>query len=112
MLACKTRESTATVVPDEGPNEQIVSSLRMQRRKQGLQDSAGENQALRDLCRERPERIHLRGDYGHTLTALEDSFGLSTASLPPMSNCFIRTTGLRSASSLGCGTRHRSGSNG
>jgi len=65
------------------PIERIVSSLRMQRRKQGLQDSAGEIQALRDLCRERPERINLRSDYGHTLTALKDSFGLK--------HCFIAT---------------------
>ena len=65
------------------PIERIVSSLRMQRRKQGLQDSAGEIQALRDLCRERPERINLRSDYGHTLTALKDSFGLK--------QCFIGT---------------------
>ena len=65
------------------PIERIVSSLRMQRRKQGLQDSAGEIQALRDLCRERPERINLRSDYGHTLTALQDSFGLK--------HCFIAT---------------------
>ena len=65
------------------PIERIVSSLRMQRRKQGLQDSAGEIQALRDLCRERPERINLRSDYGHTLTALQDSFGLK--------QCFIGT---------------------
>ena len=57
------------------PIERIVSSLRMQRRKQGLQDSAGEIEALRDLCRERPERINLRSDYGHTLTALQDSAG-------------------------------------
>ena len=65
------------------PIERIVSSLRMQRRKQGLQDSAGEIEALRDLCRERPERINLRSDYGHTLTALQDSFGLK--------QCFIGT---------------------
>jgi hypothetical protein len=65
------------------PIERIVSSLRMQRRKQGLQDSAGEIQALRDLCRERPDRINLRSDYGHTLTALQDSFGLK--------QCFIAT---------------------
>ena len=65
------------------PIERIVSSLRMQRRKQVLQDSAGEIEALRDLCRERPERINLRSDYGHTLTALKESFGLK--------HCFIAT---------------------
>ena len=65
------------------PIERIISSLRMQRRKQGLQDSPGEIQALHELCRERPERINLRSDYGHTLTALKDSFGLK--------HCFIAT---------------------
>ena len=65
------------------PIERIVSSVRMKRRKQGLQDSAGEIQTLQDLCRERPERITLRSDYGHTLTALKESFGLK--------HCFIAT---------------------
>ena len=65
------------------PIERIVSSLRMHRRKQGLQDSAGEIKALRDLCRERPDRITLRSDYGHTLQALKQAFGLE--------HCFIGT---------------------
>ena len=63
------------------PIERIVSSVRMQRRKQGLKDSAGEIQTLQDLCRERPERINLRSNYGHTLKALKESFGLK--------HCFI-----------------------
>ena len=65
------------------PIERIISSLRMHRRKQGLRDSAGEIQALHQLCHERPERINLRSDYGHTLTALKESFGLK--------HCFIAT---------------------
>jgi hypothetical protein len=65
------------------PIERIISSLRMHRRKQGLRDSAGEIQALHQLCHERPERINLRSDYGHTLTALQNSFGLK--------HCFIGT---------------------
>ena len=65
------------------PIERIISSLRMQRRKQGLQDSPGEIQALHELCRERPERINLRSDYGHTLAVLKQSFGLES--------CFIAT---------------------
>lgn len=63
------------------PIERIISSARMQRRKQGLSDSAGEVAALRQLCRERPERIGLRSDYSHTLTALDTAFGLD--------RCFI-----------------------
>ena len=63
------------------PIERIISSARMQRRKQGLFDSAGEVAALRELCRQRPERIDLRGDYGHTLKALDAAFGLS--------HCFV-----------------------
>ena len=58
------------------PIERIISSARMQRRKQGLSDSAGEVAALRQLCRERPARIDLRSDYRHTLTALDAAFGL------------------------------------
>ena len=65
------------------PIERIISSLRMHRRKQGLRDSAGEIQALHQLCHERPERINLRSDYGHTLTAMQNSFGLK--------HCFIGT---------------------
>ena len=65
------------------PIERIISSLRMHRRKQGLQDSAGEIQALHQLCHERPERISLRSDYGHTLQALKQAFGLE--------HCFIGT---------------------
>ena len=58
------------------PIERIISSARMQRRKQGLTDSAGEIETLRQLGQERPERISLRSDYGHTLKALEQAFGL------------------------------------
>ena len=65
------------------PIERIVSSVRMKRRKQGLRDSAGEIQTLKDLCRERPERISLRSDYGHTLQALQQTFSLK--------QCFIAT---------------------
>ena len=63
------------------PIERVISSLRMQRRKCGEEDSAGEIASLRQLCRDRPERINLRGDYSHTLDSLEDSFGLQ--------NCFV-----------------------
>ena len=58
------------------PIERIIYSARMQRRKQGLSDSAGEVAALRQLCRERPARIDLRSDYRHTLRALDAAFGL------------------------------------
>ena len=63
------------------PVERIISSARMQRRKQGLSDGGGEVDTLRQLCHERPERIALRSDYGHTLTALDNAFGLE--------HCFI-----------------------
>lgn len=63
------------------PIERIISSLRMQRRKQGELDSDGEITTLRQLCRDRPERINLRSDYSHTLSSLRDAFGLE--------HCFV-----------------------
>ena len=63
------------------PIERVISSLRMQRRKEGAKDSAGEIACLRQLCRDRPERINLRGDYSHTLNSLQGSFGLE--------HCFV-----------------------
>ena len=36
---------------------------------------------LQQLCRDRPERINLRGDYRHTLDSLQEAFGLQ--------NCFV-----------------------
>ena len=63
------------------PINRIISRARMQRRKQGLFDSAGEVVALKELCRQRPERIALRGNYGHTLKALDAAFGSS--------HCFV-----------------------
>ena len=63
------------------PIDRIISSARMQHRKQGLFDSAGEVAALKELCRQRPERIALRRDYEHTLKALDAAFGSS--------HCFV-----------------------
>ena len=73
------------------PIERIISSARMQRRKQGLTDSAGEIETLRQLCQERPERISLRSDYGHTLKALEQAFGLEHCFLDVYEQLFSPT---------------------
>ena len=73
------------------PIERIISSARMQRRKQGLTDSAGEIETLRQLCQERPERISLRSDYGHTLKALEQAFGLEHCLLDVYEQLFSPT---------------------
>ena len=63
------------------PIERIISSQRMQLRKQNQLNHDAEVNALRQLCMERPERVNLRSDYGHTLMALSQIFDPST--------CFI-----------------------
>ena len=63
------------------PIERIISSQRMQLRKQNQLNHDAEVNALRQLCMERPERVNLRSDYGHTLMALSQVFDPSA--------CFI-----------------------
>ena len=63
------------------PIERIISSQRMQLRKQNQLNHDTEVNALRQLCMERPERVSLRSDYGHTLMALSQVFDPSA--------CFI-----------------------
>ena len=63
------------------PIERIISSQRMQLRKQNQLNHAAEVEALRQLSVERPERVTLRSDYGHTLMALAQVFDPS--------ECFI-----------------------
>ena len=63
------------------PIERIISSQRMQLRKQNQLNHDAEVDALRQLCMERPERVNLRSDYGHTLMALSQIFDPSA--------CFI-----------------------
>ena len=63
------------------PIERIISSQRMQLRKQNQLNQKAEVQALRKLCVERPERVTLGSDYGHTLMALNQVFDPS--------ECFI-----------------------
>ena len=63
------------------PIERIISSQRMQLRKQNQLNHDTEVNALRQLCMERPERVTLRSDYGHTLMALSQIFDPSA--------CFI-----------------------
>lgn len=63
------------------PIERIISSQRMQLRKQNQLNHDAEVNALRQLCMERPERVNLRSDYGHTLMALSQIFDPSA--------CFI-----------------------
>ena len=63
------------------PIERIISSQRMQLRKQNQLNQEAEVEALRKLCVERPERVTLRSDYGHTLMALNQVFDPS--------ECFI-----------------------
>ena len=63
------------------PIERIISSQRMQLRKQNQLNHDTEVNALRQLCIERPERVTLRSDYGHTLMALSQIFDPSA--------CFI-----------------------
>ena len=63
------------------PIERIISSQRMQLRKQNQLNHDTEVNALRQLCIERPESVTLRSDYGHTLMALSQIFDPSA--------CFI-----------------------
>ena len=56
------------------PIERIISSQRMQLRKQNQLDHEAEVEALRKLCIERPERVTLRSNYSHTLMALQQVF--------------------------------------
>jgi hypothetical protein len=63
------------------PIERIISSQRMQLRKQNQLNHDTEVNALRQLCIERPEMVTLRSDYGHTLMALSQIFDPSA--------CFI-----------------------
>lgn len=63
------------------PIERIISSQRMQLRKQNQLNHETEVKALRQLCNERPERVTIRSDYGHTLMALSQVFNPS--------ECFI-----------------------
>jgi len=63
------------------PIERIISSQRMQLRKQNQLNQEAEVEALRKLCVEQPERVTLRSDYGHTLMALNQVFDPS--------ECFI-----------------------
>ena len=63
------------------PIERIISSQRMQLRKQNQLNHEAEVEALRQLSVERPERVTLRSDYGHTLMALNQVFDPS--------ECFI-----------------------
>ena len=63
------------------PIERIISYQRMQLRKQNQLNHETEVKALRQLCIERPVRVTLRSDYGHTLMALTQVF--------EPSECFI-----------------------
>jgi hypothetical protein len=63
------------------PIERIISYQRMQLRKQNQLNRKTEVEALRQLCIERPVRVMLRSDYGHTLMALTQVF--------EPSECFI-----------------------
>jgi hypothetical protein len=63
------------------PIERIISYQRMQLRKQNQLNRKTEVEALRQLCIERPVRVMLRSDYGHTLMALTEVF--------EPSECFI-----------------------
>ena len=63
------------------PIERIISYQRMQLRKQNQLNGKTEVEALRQLCIERPVRVTLRSDYGHTLMALTQVF--------EPSECFI-----------------------
>ena len=56
------------------PIERIISYQRMQLRKQNQLNRKTEVEALRQLCIERPVRVMLRSDYGHTLMALTEVF--------------------------------------
>ena len=56
------------------PIERIISSQRMWLRKHGLRDPNIEIATLGELAVSRPERITLRSDYNHTLTALQQAF--------------------------------------
>ncbi len=56
------------------PIERIISSQRMQLRKQNKLNHQTEVDALRQLCMEQPERVALRSDYGHTLMTLNQVF--------------------------------------
>jgi hypothetical protein len=47
------------------PIERIISSQRMQLRKQNQLNQEAEVEALRKLCVEQPERVTLRSNYGH-----------------------------------------------
>lgn len=58
------------------PIERIISSARMKLRKQNQRDHEAEIAHLLQIARQRPERIHIRSDYGHTLTQLDQAFGL------------------------------------
>ena len=63
------------------PIERIISYQRMQLRKQNQLNRKTEVEALRQLCIERPVKVMLRSDYGHTLMALTEVF--------EPSECFI-----------------------
>jgi hypothetical protein len=56
------------------PIERIISYQRMQLRKQNQLNHETEVKALRQLCIERPVKVSLRSDYGHTLKALTQVF--------------------------------------
>ena len=60
------------------PLERLISSQRMKLRKQGLRDPASEIKTLRERV---SKGRGLRGDYGQTLDALDQAFGLD--------HCFI-----------------------
>ena len=60
------------------PLERLISSQRMKLRKQGLRDPAAEIETLRQRV---AKGRGLRGDYGQTLDALDQAFGLE--------HCFI-----------------------
>jgi len=63
------------------PIERLISKQRMKCRKSGRRDAATEVAALRKLGSQRPRGAELRGNYAHTLTELNEAFGLN--------NCFI-----------------------
>ena len=60
------------------PLERLISSQRMKLRKQDLRDPASEVETLRHRV---AKGLCLRGDYGQTLDALDEAFGLE--------HCFI-----------------------
>ena len=75
------------------PIERIISSQRMQLRKQNQLNHEAEVEALRQLCIERPERVTLRSNYGHTLRALTQVFDPSECFIDLYERLFTQQAG-------------------